>query len=80
VQQPSQVGLRQAAALPVGARVLAPMVEEADVVVLLLERLDLALDEVIQLGQVRAQRLRQVVHLRKPLSLSAWCAPKGAGR
>ena len=44
--------VRQPAALPVGARVLAAVVEEADVVVLLLERLDLALDEVVELGEV----------------------------
>ena len=40
---------RHAAVLEVGARVLAAMVEEADVVVLLFERLDLALDEVVEL-------------------------------
>ena len=51
--------VRQAAALPVGAGVLAPVVEEPDVVVLLLERLDLALDEVVELvevvGEVRGE-------------------------
>ena len=44
-QQLLPLVVRQAAALPVGAGVLAAVVEEADVVVLLLERLDLRLDE-----------------------------------
>jgi len=41
--------------VPVGTRVLAPMIEEADVVVLALERLDLAFDELVQHGQVAGQ-------------------------
>ena len=44
--------VRQAAAIPVGAGVLAAVVEEADVVVGLLERLDLPLDEVVEDVQV----------------------------
>ena len=53
----------QAAAIPVGAGVLAAMVEEADVVVLLLERLDLPLDEVVELAEVGDQFGRyRVVH------------------
>ena len=42
----------QPAAVPVGAGVLPAVVEEADVVVLLLERLDLAFDELVELGEV----------------------------
>ena len=38
--------------VPVGAGVLAAMVEEADVVVGLLERLDLSLDELVELDEV----------------------------
>ena len=41
--------------VPVGALVLAPMIEEADVVVGLLEGLDLPLDEFVQLFQVIGQ-------------------------
>jgi hypothetical protein len=37
----------QAVVVPVGAGVLAPMVEEADVVVFHLQRLDARLDEII---------------------------------
>src|SRR5215475_12120160 len=43
---------RLAVILPVGARVLAAMVEEADVVVLALQRPNLALDESVELAQV----------------------------
>src|SRR5439155_26661698 len=50
--------VRQTAALPVGAGVLAAMVEEADIVVGLLERLDLALDELVQLDEVLRQIFR----------------------
>ena len=56
-QQRLPLLVRQAAALPVGAGVLAAVVEEADVVVLLLERLDLALDEVVELVEVVGQIL-----------------------
>ena len=43
--------VRQAVPVPVRARVLTPVVEEADVVVLLLQRADLRLDEGIQLRE-----------------------------
>src|SRR5581483_7280480 len=43
---------RLAVIVPVGAGMLAAMVEEADVVVRALERPDLALDELVQLAQV----------------------------
>jgi len=54
VRPPARLGqqflplpVRQAAPVPVGAGVLAPVVEEPDVVVLLLQRADLLLDEVV---------------------------------
>jgi len=57
---------RQAAAVPVGPRVLAPVVEEPDVVVLLLQRPDLPLDELVQLGQVAGEVRGDVeVHIGK---------------
>src|SRR5690606_35282541 len=40
--------VRQTAAVPVGAGILPAMVEETDVVVLLLERFDGGLDEVVE--------------------------------
>ena len=43
---------RQAAILEIGARPFAAVVEEADVVVGLLQRLDLALDERVEFGKV----------------------------
>ncbi len=46
---------RQAVVVPVGAGVLAAMVEEADVVVLALQRLDLRLDEGVELGEIGGQ-------------------------
>jgi hypothetical protein len=51
VQQgfPRLVG--QAASVPVGTRVLAAVIEKAIVIVLMLQRHDLALDERIELGQ-----------------------------
>jgi hypothetical protein len=56
------------AALPIRAGVLATVVEEADVVVLLLERLDLPLDEVVELeevgGEVGGDREVDVAPLR----------------
>ena len=42
---------RQPVAIPIRPRMLAPVIEEADVVVLVLERLDLAFDESVQLGE-----------------------------
>ena len=44
---------RLAVIVPVGAGMLAAMVEEADIVVLPLERPDLALDEGVELNQIR---------------------------
>ena len=46
---------RQAAAIPVGARVFATMIEEPDVVVRVLERLDDFLDEVVEFDQIVGQ-------------------------
>ena len=43
---------RQAAILEIGARPFAAMVEEADVVVGRLQRLDLALDEAVEFGEI----------------------------
>ena len=51
--------LGQAAGVPVGALVFAAVVEVADVVVRLLQRLDLGLDEGVELGQVVDEVLRQ---------------------
>ena len=47
--------VRQPTAIPVGAGVLPAVVEEPDVVVLLLERLDHLLDEVVELVEVGRQ-------------------------
>ena len=46
---------RQTAAVPVGARVFAAMIEEADVVVRILERLDFLLDEVVEFDEIVGQ-------------------------
>jgi hypothetical protein len=50
---------RQAAGVPVGAGVLAPVVEEADVVVRLFERLDLRFDEAVEFAEIVDEILRQ---------------------
>ena len=63
-QQRLPLLVRQAAAVPVGAGVLAAVVEEADVVVLLLERLDLTLDELVELDEV----LRQIRGMSKSIA------------
>ena len=66
-EQRLPVAAGQPAAVPVGAGVLPAVVEEADVVVLLLERLDLALDELVEFVQVLPQVLGQVeVHVASP--------------
>ena len=52
--------VREPFALPIGARILATVIEESDVVVSLLERLDLAFDEVIELYEVVGQVLGNV--------------------
>src|SRR5215470_12921294 len=51
---------RQAAIVEIGARPFAAMVEEADVVVGLLERLDLARDEAVELVEIGDQVGRKV--------------------
>src|SRR5262249_53984007 len=64
--------VRQSAAVPIGSRVLPPVVEEALVVVLGLERLDLALDEVVQLAEVVDELLGEVeVHVTNTSRLRA---------
>ncbi len=77
VQQQFPLLVGQTTALPVGARVLSPVVEEADVVVLLLERFDLALDEVVQLEEVVGQVLGNLeVHARNLCACRCpgiWC-------
>src|SRR5712691_13458224 len=69
-QQRLPLRIGQAATLPVGTRVLAAMVEESDVVVLLLQRADLPLDELVQLaevvGQVRRDLEVDALSLRRP--------------
>ena len=56
---------RQAAMFEIGARPFAPMVEEADVVVGLFERLDLRVDERIELGEIVEEAAGQIeVHIR----------------
>ena len=49
---------RQTLVFPVGPRILAPVVEEADIVVALLDRLDLGLDEGVQHVQIVFNLLR----------------------
>ena len=51
---------RQAAVLEIGARPFAAMIEEADVVVGLLQRLDLARDEAVELVEIGCEVGRQV--------------------
>src|SRR5262249_41194064 len=67
--------VRQPAALPVGARVFAPVVEETDVVVLVLERLDLALDELVELDEIRGDVARDVEVHGGPPGLAMGCPP-----
>ena len=58
--------VRQPFAVPIGARVLATVIEESDVVVSLLERLDLAFDELVEFDEVVGQVLGNVeVHERE---------------
>jgi hypothetical protein len=59
-EQRLPVAAGQPAAVPVGAGVFPAVVEEPDVVVLLLERLDLALDELVEFVQVQPQVFGQV--------------------
>ena len=75
-QQRLPLAAGQAAAVPVGPGVLAAVVEEPDVVVLLLERADLAGDELVELGQLLLEILGQgEVHSR--LLIRVW--PGGGG-
>ena len=50
---------RQAAILEIGARPFAAMIEEADVVVGLLDRLDLARDEAVEFPEIGDEVRRQ---------------------
>ncbi len=50
---------RQAAILEIRSRPLASMIEEADIVVGFLDRLDLTGDELIKLGEISHQISRQ---------------------
>ena len=50
---------RQPAIFEIGARPFAAMIEEADIVVGLLDRLDLSRDEMIELGEIGDQIGRQ---------------------
>ena len=69
---------RLAVIVPVGARMLAAMVEEADVVVLALERPDLALDEGIELAQI-GRDVGGNVEIHGPLPF-VWRPSYAAGR
>ncbi len=61
----------QSAALPVGARVLAAVIEEAVVVILHLQRQDLCLDKVVEFLQVLRQVFRDIkIHHGQDLCLS----------
>ena len=51
---------RQAAIVEIGARPFAAVIEEADVVVRLLDRLDLARDELVEFGEIGDQVGRQM--------------------
>lgn len=50
---------RQPAMIEIRPRPFAPVIEETDVVISLLERLDLALDKAIKLRQISNQIIRQ---------------------
>ncbi len=61
----------QAAMFEIGARPFPPMVEKADIVVLVFQRLDLGLDKGVQLGQIGFQIIRQREIHGQSLSLEA---------
>ena len=66
-QQRFPLGVGQSVALPVGARVLPAVVEEADVVVFLLDGLDDVVDERVQVvEQLSDVRGDGEVHARQP--------------
>ena len=63
-------GARQALVVPIGAGMLAAVIEKALIVVLRLQRLDLRLDESIKLGEIRHQFGGQIeVHAQSPSSV-----------
>ena len=65
-QQGLPLAAGQATAVPVGAGILAPVIEEPDVVVLLLEGAYLPLDELVQFGEVGGQIGRDLeVHAQR---------------
>ena len=70
-QQGFPLVARQAARVPIGAGVFAAVVEEADVVVLGLQRLDLSLDEGVELAEVGDEVVRQVEIHQAAASLRA---------
>src|SRR5262249_21845655 len=75
---------RQAAAFEISARPFAPMVEEADVVVCAFERLDFALDELVQFDEVSGNFGRNFeIHSGAPVTIfsgrSAPCRNPSAG-
>ena len=61
---------RQALVVPIRPRVLAAMVEKADVVVLLLQRPDFRLDEGVEFGEVIRDRLRDFERVHVHLSFA----------
>ena len=62
-QQLFPVVARQAAIVEIGARPFAAMVEKADIVVRLFERLDLLRDERVELGEIGGQlRRKREIH------------------
>ena len=65
LQQRLPFRARQAAAVEVGARPFAPMIEEADIVVGALDRADFCFDEGVELFEIAGQAARQIeVHVR----------------
>src|ERR1700704_290897 len=63
------LGARQSAIVEIGAGPFAAVVEEALVVVLRLKRLDLGLDEAIELGEI-TDKLRRYVEIHGSLLLT----------
>jgi hypothetical protein len=66
---------RQAAVVEIGARPFAAVIEEADVVVALLERLDGLIDETIELRKIRGQIIRQRVTRNSRTSVPDFFCP-----
>src|SRR3546814_12778926 len=68
-QECRPLGTRQALIVPVGARMFAAMVEEADIVVGLFQRLDLRFDEGIEFVQMGLQvGWNREIHVSLPLT------------